>query len=239
MKEMKRITVVVPTYEEERSIESFLKQFEEQTVPRSEFEIIIVDGDSKDRTREIAEKYADEVIIQRGEGIGGARNDGVDAASTPFIATTDADTVLPERWLEIMLSHFEKGDDVVAVVGPDGPIENSMKARIVYFLLRNIIYIATFFGLYTTGGTNSGFRKSAFLEVGGYRSLPHSDDVEIGFRLKEEGRIVYDRDLYVKLSVRRMEKNGYIRTLLTWLKGDLRIISGLDISGEGYAKQKY
>jgi glycosyltransferase involved in cell wall biosynthesis len=236
---MKRISVVVPTYEEERSIESFLKQFEEQTVPRSEFEIIIVDGDSKDRTREIAEKYADEVIIQRGEGIGGARNDGVDAASTPFIATTDADTVLPKRWLEIMLSHFEKEDDVVAVVGPDGPIENSMKARIVYFLLRNIIYIATFFGLYTTGGTNSGFRRSAFLEVGGYKSLPHSDDVEIGFRLKEEGRIVYDRDLYVKLSVRRMEKNGYIRTLLTWLKGDLRIMSGLDVSGEGYAKQKY
>lgn len=236
---MKRISVVVPTYEEEESIEEFLKQFERQTLPRSDFEIIIVDGDSRDRTREIAERYADKVIIQRRKGIGGARNDGVDVASAPFVATTDADTILPERWLEIMLSHFERDEDVVAVVGPDGPIENSLRARIIYFLLRNIIHLATFFGLYTTGGTNSGFRRSAFLRIGGYKSLPHSDDVEIGFRLRKIGRIVYDKDLYVRLSVRRMEKMGYINTLLTWLKGDLRIICGLEVRGEGYAKQKY
>lgn len=236
---MKRISVIVPTYEEERSIETFLQQFERQTVPRSEYEIIIVDGDSEDRTREIAEGYVDKVIVQKGEGIGGARNDGVDIASTPLVATTDADTMLPDRWLEIMLDHFENDESVVAVVGPDGPIETSIKARMVYFFLRNIIHLGTFFGFYTTGGTNSGFRRSAFLEVGGYKSLPHSDDVEIGFRLKKVGRIVYDSDLYVRLSVRRMEKNGYMKTLLTWLKGDLRIMFGLDVRGEGYARQKY
>lgn len=236
---MKRISVVVPTYEEERSIERFLRQFENQTIPRSEFEVIVVDGDSKDRTREIAESYVDRVIIQTSEGIGGARNDGVDIADASFIATTDADIVLPERWLEIMLKHFENDGNVVAVVGPDGPIEKNQKSRLVYFMLRNIIYLATFFGIYTTGGTNSGFRKSVFQEVGGYKSLPHSDDVEIGFRMKKMGRIVYDKELYVELSVRRMEKDGYMNTLLTWLKGDLRILLGLDISGKGYAKQKY
>jgi glycosyltransferase involved in cell wall biosynthesis len=236
---MKRISVVVPTYEEERSIEAFLKQFENQTIPRSEFEIIIVDGDSEDRTREIAGDYADKVIIQERKGIGGARNDGVDIAGAPFIATTDADIRLPDRWLEIMLSHFEKDDKVVAVVGPDGPIEKTWKSRLVYFFLRNVIYLATFFGMYTTGGTNSGFRRFAFLEVGGYKSLPHSDDVEIGFRLMKVGKIVYDKELFVELSVRRMEKNGYVNTLLTWLKGDLRIMFGLDIGGKGYAKQKY
>lgn len=236
---MKRISVVVPTYEEERSIQAFLKQFENQTIPRSEFEIIIVDGDSEDRTREIAGDYADKVIIQERKGIGGARNDGVDIAGAPFIATTDADIRLPDRWLEIMLSHFEKDEKVVAVVGPDGPIEKTWKSRLVYFFLRNVIYLATFFGMYTTGGTNSGFRRSAFLEVGGYKSLPHSDDVEIGFRLMKVGKIVYDKELFVELSVRRMEKNGYVNTLLTWLKGDLRILFGLDIGGKGYAKQKY
>jgi glycosyltransferase involved in cell wall biosynthesis len=236
---MKRISVVVPTYEEERSIQAFLKQFENQTIPRSEFEIIIVDGDSEDRTREIAGDYADKVIIQERKGIGGARNDGVDIAGAPFIATTDADIRLPARWLEIMLSHFEKDEKVVAVVGPDGPIEKTWKSRLVYFFLRNVIYLATFFGMYTTGGTNSGFRRSAFLEVGGYKSLPHSDDVEIGFRLMKVGKIVYVKELFVELSVRRMEKNGYVNTLLTWLKGDLRILFGLDIGGKGYAKQKY
>ncbi len=236
---MKRISVVVPTYEEEDSLEHFLQQFEKQTLPRSDFEIIIVDGDSKDRTREIAEKYADKVIIQTSEGVGGARNDGIDVASAPFVATTDADVVLPDRWLEIMLEHLEKDNGIVAVVGPDGPIEKNWKSRSVYFMLKNVIRLATFIGLYTTGGTNSGFRKSAFEEVGGYKSLPHSDDIEIGFRLKNMGRIAYDKELYVELSVRRMEKDGYINTLLTWLRGDMRILFGLDVDGEGYAKQKY
>ncbi len=236
---MKRISVVIPTYGEEKSIEDSLKQFDSQSIPRSDFEIIIVDGDSKDRTREIAERYADRVIIQTSKGIGGARNDGVEAAAAPFIATTDADTILSARWLEIMLLHFENDERVVAVVGPDGPIEKNWKSRSVYFMLRNVIYLATFFGLYTTGGTNSGFRKSAFKRVGGYRSLPHSDDIELGFRLKKVGDIVYDKELYVELSIRRMEKNGYISTLLTWLKGDLRILFGLEVAGEGYAKQKY
>jgi glycosyltransferase involved in cell wall biosynthesis len=236
---MKRISVIVPTFEEERSIERFLNQFQNQTIPRSEFEIVVVDGDSKDRTREIAERYADKVIIQTSEGIGGARNDGVEIAESDFIATTDADIALPKRWLEIMLEHFENDARVVAVVGPDGPIEKNWKSRLVYFFLRSVIYLATFFNIYTTGGTNSGFRKSAFQKVGGYRSLPHSDDVEIGFRLKNIGKIVYDKELYVELSVRRMEKDGYVNTLLTWLKGDLRILLGLDIAGKGYAKQKY
>ncbi|MEE9116655.1 MAG: hypothetical protein V3U09_07145, partial [Thermoplasmata archaeon] len=80
---------------------------------------------------------------------------------------------------------------------------------------------------------------STFLEAGGYKSLPHSDDVEIGFRLMKMGKIVYDKEQFVELSVRRMEKDGYINTLLTWLKGDLRIMFGLDIAGKGYAKQKY
>jgi hypothetical protein len=53
------------------------------------------------------------------------------------------------------------------------------------------------------------------------------------------GKIVYDKEQFVELSVRRLEKDGYVRTLLTWLKGDLRIIFGLDIAGKGYAKQKY
>jgi glycosyltransferase involved in cell wall biosynthesis len=154
-------------------------------------------------------------MIQTSEGVGGARNDGVNAATTPYIATTDADIRLPDGWLEIMLKHFESDEEVVAVVGPDGPIEKTWKSRVIFSFLRNVIY------------------------PGGYKSLPHSDDVEIGFRLMKMGKIVYDKEQFVELSVRRMEKDGYVNTLLTWLKGDLRIMFGLDIAGRGYAKQKY
>lgn len=235
---MKKISVVIPTYNEEKRLEGFLKQFDLQTLQRGDYEIIIVDGQSTDRTREIARKYADKVILQRSKGIGGARNDGVLAASSDIVATTDADVELPPNWLERILENFSD-DNVVAVCGPDGPIEETLVNRVVYYILRNIIYIGSKMGVYCTGGGNSAFLKDAFQKVGGYRDLPHSDDVEIAFRLGKVGRIVYDKRLFVRISTRRLEKEGYAKTLLTWLLGDLRIMLGFDIPEKDYAKRNY
>ena len=233
------ISVIIPTYNEERNIEKSLKQFNNQTIGRDNFEVIVVDGDSKDKTREIAEKYADKVIIQKSKGVGGARNDGVAIAKYDLIATTDADTIVPDNWLEMIVNNF-KNQNVIAVCGADGPIEKNIKAGITFFFVRNFIRLCSVFGLYCLGGTNSAFRKDKFLKIGGYRNLPHSDDVDLGFRMKKIGRIKYDKNIFVKFSTRRMEKSGYLKTLLTWAKGDILLLLGKDIkSKESYAKQEY
>ncbi|HRT12001.1 MAG TPA: glycosyltransferase family 2 protein, partial [Methanoculleus sp.] len=70
------ISVVVPTYNEEQNIERCLRSLADQTVPRKNYEIIVVDGNSKDRTRDLAETLADQVFIQTSKRVGGARNDG-------------------------------------------------------------------------------------------------------------------------------------------------------------------
>ncbi len=233
-----RISVVVPTYQEEKGIEPFLRQFERQTLPRSDFEIIVVDGGSRDRTREIAARLADQMIVQTSPGIGGARNDGVALARGELIATTDADCRVPPDWLAQIVKDFEDAE-VVAVCGPDGPFDGGLKARFYYFFLRAIIRAAALAGLYGTGGTNSAFRKTAFLEIGGYRNLPHSDDIDVGVRIRAKGRILYDPRLDVGLSVRRLEKNGYLRTFFTWLRGDLKVLAGKPIEAAKYARQEY
>lgn len=51
------VSVIIPTYNEEANIESCLKSLCRQTLKRDEYEIIVVDGNSKDRTRELAKKY--------------------------------------------------------------------------------------------------------------------------------------------------------------------------------------
>lgn len=233
-----RVSVVVPTFHEEAGIEAFLRQFERQTLPRSEFEIILVDGGSEDRTREIAAPLVDRVVLQTSPGIGGARNDGVAVARADVIATTDADCRVPPDWLERIAAHFED-PEIVAVCGPDGPIERSTKARVVFFVVRSLIRLAAFAGVYGTGGTNSAFRKDAFLAIGGYRGLPHSDDIDLGVRIRRMGRIVYDPRLFVRLSVRRLERHGYMRTLLLWLRGNLKVLAGMPIEAASYARQRY
>ena len=234
-----RISIVIPTYNEEKNIGRLLVKLNHQTIPSEEFEIIIVDGASTDRTREIAEAMGAMVIMQKRNGISGARNDGFLKAKADFIATTDADCIVPNRWLEFFLEDFQDSN-VVAVTGPDGPIEKNWKSNLIYFIFRFVGQGSALFNLYGTVGANSAFRKSAFLKCGGYKPLPHNDDVEIAFRIKKLGKIVYDIRTFVNLSVRRLEQKGYLNVLMNWLKGDLYLILGKEVKAkERYEKQSY
>jgi glycosyltransferase involved in cell wall biosynthesis len=233
------ISIIIPTYNEEKFIEITLKALDNQTIARENYEIIIVDGKSIDKTVKIAKKYADKIIMQKSNGIGGARNDGVKAAKYELIATTDADVLVPTYWLERILKKFED-KKFIAVCGPDEPIEKNVKSMVTYFMLNTIIRVMTLFNLYCLGGTSSAFRKQVFLTSGGYREdLPYCDDAELGFRLRKIGKIYYDKNNCVKISVRRMEKNGYLNTLLTWLKGDLKLLLGYSLKRTDYSKQEY
>ena len=123
------ISVVIPSFNEEERIEKCLTSLTKQNFPRDEYEIIVVDGGSKDRTREIAEKYADIVFIQTSPKVGGARNDGALRARGEIIATTDADTILPPDWLRRIKQGF-LDPDIVMLYGPVKPIEATIKNRL-------------------------------------------------------------------------------------------------------------
>lgn len=233
---MVEISIVIPTYNEEKGIARTLQRLSGQTLPRKDYEIIIVDGHSRDRTREIASEYADQVILQKGKAVGGARNDGVEAARGRIVVHTDADTVPPEDWLERILSSFKPG--VVAVCGPDGPLESKAKYRILYMAINTFSYVAYKAGMVGTRGTNTAVLRETFLNVGGYTDIPMCDDVELGLRLKKVGKVVYDRRLKVLASARRFEKHGILSILKSWIKNDLLLLSGKRTVGS-YHKESY
>ncbi|MHA1426794.1 MAG: glycosyltransferase [Candidatus Helarchaeota archaeon] len=237
-----KISVVIPTYNEERGIDIFLRQFENQTMPRSEFEIIVVDGNSKDATREIAKKYADIVLIQKSNGIGGARNDGVELAKAEIIATTDADVILAPFWLERIHDRFEKDKDLALLFGPHYFIT---KNKLIRFLstLRHMInqILATCHITYHAGGPNTAFRKRKFIEAGGYSDIPFLDDIEITSRMRKLGKIVYDNRLYIYASTRRFEKWGINKSLFFLLSTYLKFIlfGKKSLQTKSYARQQY
>jgi len=148
------------------------------------------------------------------------------------------DCVVPFDWLENILQDL-RDPSVVAVCGPDGPREADPKAHFVFWFVRNFIRVAAALRVYTTGGTNTGVRRETFMKIGGYRSLPHSEDVDLGLRLARTGKIVYDKRLHVKFSCRRMEKYGYLNVLLLWLRSDLRLLARGDLPHRDYARQRY
>ncbi len=204
------ISVVVPCYNEEKNIVSCLKSLNSQSVPRKDYEIIVVDGQSRDKTVLLAKKYADKVIMQKSKGIGGARNDGAAVAKGDVIATTDADCCVSKHWLEKIKQDFSKNQGLIAIYGRDIPSDKKLKSIIAFKLLDYFKFIGGLFGFHGMAGTNSAFRKKYFLEMDGYRDIPYADDSEISIRLKSLGKIKYKRDMIVSVSVRRFEKEGYI-----------------------------
>ena len=234
---MPEISVVIPTYNEEKIIGRTLSFLSRQTIPRSDYEIIVVDGGSKDHTREIASRYADRVIQQKSRAVGGARNDGVQAATGRVVVHTDADVIVPSDWLHNILSLFNEGN-VVAVCGPDTPIEMSAKYQALYFAINLFSAVSYRLGIVGTRGTNTAVLRDVFQKVGGYTDYPLCDDVELGLRLKKIGKVVYSSKVKVSASARRFEKNGVRGVLNGWLKGDLMLLSGKRTEGS-YHKQDY
>ncbi|RLE48909.1 MAG: glycosyltransferase family 2 protein [Candidatus Methanomethylicota archaeon] len=233
-----KATVVIPTYNEEKFIERCLKSLCSQTVSRSEYEIIVVDGYSTDKTREIAAKYADKVIYQVSKGVGGARNDGAKEAKGEILVFTDADVIFPRDWLEKILSYFEKANDVIAVCGPDEPLERSGKLVTFYKLVNSFSKLLHRMGIVGTRGTNTAVRRDVFFKIGGYTDYPLCDDVELGLRLRKLGKVVYSDEVKVLMSARRFNKYGILRVLKEWVKGDVMLLLGRRTVGS-YARQSY
>ena len=240
------ISVVIPTYNEEKNIARCLRALEEQTISRQEFEIIVVDGQSSDRTVEIAQRYADRVIQQVSEGVGGARNDGVRAARGDVILTTDADCIPHREWIEVVEERFEN-EDVVAVTGFLDPFDYEDLNRYEAFIYRQLFRISndmlTVFaitGYYHLCGANSAFHRDTFLEIGGYLDLPYSDDVEIYKRLKSKGKMVLENRMKVNYSIRRIKRMSLIKYIYQITRNDfVTLILNMKPTDDSYARQIY
>jgi len=230
------ISIVIPSFNEEERIERCLASLAQQDFPRQEYEIIVVDGGSKDKTREIAEKYADLVFIQTSPKVGGARNDGALRARGEIIATTDADTILPPNWLSRIRQDF-LDPEVVMLYGPVKPIEATIKNRFYLFLANSFAHIGYLTGtILFTLGCNSAFRAESFKKAGMYRVSDAGDDLEIAHRMRRIGKVKFDRKLFVSFSMRRYDQFGALKSIYEWF---YIVFHGGDAEKYQYTKREY
>ena len=185
-------TVVIPALNEEKYIGDTLRALRAQTVPPAE--IIVMDNGSTDRTVEIARKYSDKVLILPGLSLRDMKQMGVEAAKTPIVVTTDADTVMPSDWLEKLLRHFSD-PNVVAVGGPVIPRKPTAVSNLYTKSLSNIARAGMLYD------ANLAFRRDLMLGSGGYAHLRRGWDWELSSRLGRYGRVVYDPEAYVMTDV--------------------------------------
>ncbi len=216
----RRVTVIVPVFNEERRIALCLEALLRQAGV-DPLEIFVVDDGSTDDTVEVARRFPVRVLTQAHQGPAAARNLGARQASGDILLFTDADCQPEKNWAAVLMGALENP----SVVGARGV--HRAAGRKLMAKLAQVEYEAKFakLGSHETidfVDTNcAAYRRDVFLAAGGFNdTLAAAEDIELSFMLAKDGKrlvfvpgaVVYHdhTDSLVKYLVRKT-RFGYWR----------------------------
>jgi glycosyltransferase involved in cell wall biosynthesis len=217
------LSIIIPTLQEEKVIGGTLAALRFS----HPHEIIVSDGGSTDRTREIAQPLADRVVTYSGSArqtIAQGRNAGAAAARGDFLVFLDADCTLekPEEFFQRALAHFAADPQLVGLTVQLRvlPALETAADRVIFGLANAVTRHGN--NVRGTGDSPGGefqmVRTAAFRSLGGYREdLVTCEDRDLFRRLARVGRTRSDPRLTVFHTGRRAHRIGWLRMILIFL----------------------
>ncbi|MEN4005888.1 MAG: glycosyltransferase [Methanobacteriaceae archaeon] len=127
MKDNSLISIIIPTLNSEKTLEQCLKSIENQSYQN--YEVIVVDGGSEDKTVEIAEKFNAKVINANIKNMSKQTNIGISNSNGRYIYRVDSDVILNPKILEKCIEKCEGYDGVCTNWIPDESISFWAKVR--------------------------------------------------------------------------------------------------------------
>lgn len=219
----KTLSVIIPTLNEERVIEKLLKNM--KTIKSIDYELIVSDGGSTDKTVKIAKKYADKVIENntgKRQNIAIGRNLGAKKAKGKYFVFIDADVFVPEpdNSFNMLISYLEKDKDLLAICPKIRVFPNeTLSDRIVFGIGSAIFYFCNNILHYgAAGGEFQLIKSSAFRKLGGYNEkLVVCEDQDMFKRLSKKGKTYFETSLCVTHTGRRAKNLGWSKLLRDWV----------------------
>jgi len=217
------LSIIIPTRQEELSIESTVKQFETLSMPH---ETIVSDDASTDRTVDIARSCADIVVTSDTDvkqSPARARNAGAHASHGEILVFIDATVVIPspDVFFKRAIDQFARDPHLVALTGPQRahPSIETWSDRVSFGIFNLIIRIQN--NLLHKGEASGKImivRHSAFDQVSGLREdLITREDGDFFLRLSQIGRTRFDPKLMIYHSARRAHAIGWGHLWWIWI----------------------
>jgi glycosyltransferase involved in cell wall biosynthesis len=164
-----KISIIIPTLNEEENIEKllqYIKNILSNQTTKYDYEIIVVDGGSKDNTQTKALKGGAIVIQQKKPGYGGALKEGFDYAKGDIVLTMDADFSHDPIFIESLLSCRHEAELIIASRYIDGGRADVSLLRKILSIVLNKVFTVILELPYKD--ISSGFRlynKKIFREI--------------------------------------------------------------------------
>src|SRR5690349_11005176 len=186
-----RISVVMPVYNAERLLGECLSAVSASTF--RDYEVVVVDDSSTDRSREIAAEHGARVVPSGGRlGPGRARNKGVEHARGDIVFFIDSDVVIRPETLGRLVAAFDRDPGVAGLMAVQSP---TMRFRNLCSVYKNLWMYYTYVRragedvplFYTTA---AAIRRQAFVASGGFDANyvdPNIEDTDYGQKLARHG----------------------------------------------------
>lgn len=208
-----KISVMIPVYNGEKTLEKCLSSVINQKYPN--YEVIVVDNNSTDKTKEIINKYSTsnkniKYIFEKKQGRGSARNAGINNSTGEIIVMTDSDCIVPINWLEEITKPIREESEQMVMGLEENILNNYWSKNIqtnndLFFKLQTKEEYINFIDTKNFAIKTSLIKKYMFDE-----KLKSLEDFDLFFRIKNISKI----KLLSKIKVKHVHKNS----LISWSK---------------------
>lgn len=248
MKMNKKVSIIIPVYNEEDFIYEALLRLVEQDVPPASFEIIVVDNNCQDKTIEKVKIFQKEhpqlsikIVEEKKQGIEYARKRGFDlGCRCPYLATIDADTLVKKSFVsEIIASLQSKKADAIVwklilpweVMLEFSPLVRKRLGEFIKKKEKAQQFIQRYFGPTILGPcyavTSRIYKKTGALSFGS-SPLRYADDIIFSKRILYQGGKIINSPNSVIISERRLRFNpeSYLTGESHWGVNKLKFVRG-------------
>lgn len=227
-----KYSIIIPTLNEEKLLPNLLSQISDSYLKEKyNYEIIVSDGGSNDKTVDIARQYADKVITADNrykQNIAIGRNIGAEKADGEILIFLNGDVSIasPAIFFDIIDSKFFNSDYLALTCKVDIiPDEKRFVDSFFMNFYNNYFHFLNFIGIGMGRGECQVIRKQIFDKLGGFnKDLPAGEDFELYTRIRKIGKIFFAQEITIYESPRRYRKYGHLYIFLTWTLNGLFVL---------------
>lgn len=187
------VSVIIPAYNCEKTIALLVEALGQQET-NLEYEVIVVDNGSNDRTREILDRYIEKYPVPlyvteqpRGVTISAVRNHGVRCSHGRILAFIDSDCEPSRDWIQKGQESLKQLGEAALLAGGCCPPENGTWVERAWHSIRAGHKAGSVF----VHGANFFISRVLFDEVGGFREdIETSEDYDLGRRVAKNHKVI-------------------------------------------------
>lgn len=217
---MPRISVVIPSLNEEKYLPILLESLKNQTF--KDFEVIVADAGSKDKTLEIAHSYGARVVPGGMPGPG--RNRGAEVATGEFLFFFDSDVLLPNDFLQKAITEMD--DQFIDLATCEFLPLSELTIDRAVFQLSNLIVKMNQNLNPRAAGFCIFINRRLFKRIGGFdESVVIAEDHDLVERASKFRPLRFLKTTSLSVSVRRLDKEGRLALLQKYVKVEMHLLT--------------